>query len=232
MTIFICDGEHLLMDKVTLLEYKPGDYNLKAPPKGELGGHYENKSKLTLLDPEKSAMSWGVGIKLFTGVGTIDPTWDKIMYTTGVDLQHIFTADIYWKFLNRDMRLIWLDAEDTLNQIYFDDTAQVMRATEAKQAKYKAGHLTIEGYNADEIVAFQQTNNVKLTALEAMVFSQTLTNRLGRRFDYYHIPTGKITYDCDLSDRQRDMIMDKIEGRMKLARRYESVYLLNTADGK
>lgn len=232
MTILISDGENLLMDKVTLLEYKPGDYNLKQPAKGPLGGHYENRSKLHLVDPNASATIWGRRIKFYTGIGTIDYTWDKVIANGAIDIKSIFESNLYWNFLSKEMRLIVVDEDDTLSQIYYGWSERQWFATESTMAKYREGVLTIEGYNSEEVRSFQRTNNVQLTPLEAMVFAQTTTDQLGRRFDHYHIPSGKVQYDVDLSDRQRGMIIDGIERRMQLSRNFDSVYLLNTPDGK
>lgn len=233
MTIFVCDGTNILMDKVTLLEYKKGDFELKDPVSGPLGGHYENKGKIHLKDLDKGAKAWGRRIKLFTGIGNIDYHWFDIIQTDQTELQQIFIANKHWDFLSKEMRLIVLDEDDTVSQIFFDKLEHNWVATEVTQVHYKdRKKLTIEGYGSEELMSFQHTNNIMFTALEALVFSQTLTPKLGRRFDHYHIPTGKITLDNDLSDRQRDKVMDGIEKRMSLSRTYDSVYLLNTKDGK
>lgn len=228
MTIFICDGENILMDKVTELTYSKGAYNLKDPVSGNLGSHYESKSKLHILQPPKAAKCWGETVKLFTMIGTVDDHWSDILTAKSIDVKDIFTANHHWDFLCKDTRLIILDGLDTIVQISFDKDSSKWMVTEATQEAYKSSNgLTIQGYGAKDIESFAFTNNVQLTALEALVFSQTLTDKLGMRFDHYHIPTGKMTYDCDLTIRQRDHIMDKIENRMKLSRRYDSVYLSN-----
>ncbi len=232
MTIFICDGKNILMDRVTQLCYAHGEYNLVDSPQNENISYFENKSKLQILDPTKSARSWGVGIKLFTGIGTTDDTWNSAMRTRGLELEQVVRCNGFWGCHSKDQRTVWLDEEDTINQYYFDKVKQEWCVTEAKQAQYCDYKITVEGYNRDLVYSFMETTNVRLTAIEALVLAQSTTDLLGRRFDHYHIPTGKITYGNDLSDRQRVKIIDGIEARVKLPRIFNSVYLSNTVDGK
>lgn len=233
MTIFISDGENILMDKVTLLEYKQGDWNLKAPESGPLGGHYESKTKFNFLESGERAKCWGADIKFFSGIGALDYTWWDVLKRPAMDVKNVLDTNGFWRFLSKEMRLIILDVNDTLTQVYYCHVDQIWNACETTMDLYNANNVvTVEGYCADEVRHFKAMTGVNLTAIETLVLSQSFTNVLGRRFDHYHIPTGKVTYDLDLSDRQRNKIIQGIEARIKLSRTHESVYLLNTPKGK
>lgn len=233
MTFFAYDGEYLLMDKVTQVKWHDPNDNFKKDHNGNVVVHFEKVTKIHGIDVAPKAKSWGNAVIFYTTIGKEDDTWKQLVTDTTMDLKVLTNLSPLYNCFDKETTYVWLEEDGTLCHTRYDHKACEFKTRECKITTYETtGGCTFFGYGSAELENWELLSNVTLTPLEAMVIQQARYPILGRRFDSLHVPTRKLTLDHDLSERQRNNLIERVMSRINLTRKCEEIWLSNVHNHK
>lgn len=227
MSIFICDGENILMDKITTHVHDTSHCHRDFRYKGEEAEntYHERDCKLNGIETPIEVKFWGQEVVLWTFLGWHNSKVNQYLCEgdSSIDFQHLVyssnsfgTNDILgtetdYVFITKDgflNRVVW--EKETQTYVAFENSLEAMQQPGVVCKVFGCGDKNLDGFQE---VALDRP----LTAIELLVLAQGMYPGLGRRFDHYHIPTRKLHKDLDLSVRQRKLITDKIQSEIRLS---------------
>lgn len=221
MTVCIYDGENFLVDKVIMSTVTKNPRHSDE----EVSCFFEADSKLVFPDEEFfEGMAYGNKVKMYTIVGNATPERNIIhaLNSKNIDMMHIVETSKSFpskEILNTDSTHLFVCENQqliSLKQRYDRTTGEshVFTWNWTKEKLRKVG-CVVHGMTDDWLVDFElKLMSRKLTALEYMVLSQAKHPELGSKFDHWNSRTGKLVEDITLSERQRDLIMNKVHRDM------------------
>lgn len=228
MTFVVYDGENLLIDKITTFFYNSEQVKeeYKTDCYDTIAAFFERKSKLCGLDKPPKPTSWNSSINLYFIVGPEDRGYVHYMKECDGDLRGLLDIAKCWKVLNK--KTIYFALEENGALCYLQFKKGKWEAREIKPTSLTGRReCFFFGAPRDGLNYLQIFTGLELTPLEAMVVAQNIYPDIGRRFDHYHVPTGKVVYDIDLSDRQREHILAKVDSRLGLKRGLVPIHIAN-----
>lgn len=231
MTLFVYDGENILVDKVIEVSIKNGDDDIYT--------HMLCDSKLKFPEdgPVFKSTIGGETINCYSLIGSSAPERNMLYYLdlpNPVDINGVYTTSLAFPekcILGTESQHLFITSSRkliSLKQRYSSVTG-----------KHEVEHLSCDwsrmtklgcfafGMCRDFLYDFERNFlNRRMSAIEMMVLGQSKYPYLGTRFDHYNVKTGVVKYDQDLTDRQRDKILNKLRNDMDFSRK-DSIRLLN-----
>ncbi|MOA48477.1 hypothetical protein D3C78_1712250 [compost metagenome] len=95
---------------------------------------------------------------------------------------------------------------------------------------HKGDTCKIFGTGNDAVGSFNKALDLQgcpMTPLECIVLAQAISPNFGRRFDWYSRKSGELIQNIDLTDRQRQKILDRIYTRLELKAGKEVIRVTN-----
>ncbi|AEH03778.1 hypothetical protein AVT69_gp353 [Pseudomonas phage PhiPA3] len=219
MSIVVYDGENLLVDKITTATH---DHYRKVDGKDvEYYSELDCKINFPKGADTFNNKLYGRTVSAYTLVGDTRDQ-HRVMFLLNsevvIDLRCISDTAVAWPeigvlspetthlFINEDGGLIEMTMEidpDKGTYKVIDNIYHPESLAKVGPAVFGQPSAFLNSYNRHLL-------RRNFTALELMVFGMSRYPGLGRRFDHWHRPTGKLTKDILLSDRQRRHILNKI----------------------
>jgi len=223
MTLAIYNGVDLLVDKITTFNYEDHLFKRMYKHSDEpAAAYFERKSKLCGLETPTKVTSYGNKILTYLTVGKQDISFYDYMENSEADLKTLVEVWRHWGSLDKDIVVLALEEDGALCNITVEDDRVSSRGFKG------GGDSNIYfGQPSNTLYGLETVHGLYLTPLEAMVIAQARFPNLGRRFDHYHFPTRTYKLDLDLSDRQRQFILDKYNARAKVSNDLKPVDICN-----
>lgn len=238
MTYIVFDGTTVIADRIVSLQSGSGVFGRreirkdgmvsmsKSAPAHEV--YFNDTSKL--IFPPKATYK-GEKIKLFALAGSAGPLASlsgALLHE--VDLDDIMKVDVSIMpperryFFNGKSNYFILTEDGKGHHAYRNEDS--ISCDNVRWAHLGSGRPVVDSVRTF-IPGILQDTAPDLTALEAFVLAAGQTETVSMNFDYYHIPTGEYKTNQQLSERQMEIIMNRIQSRIKLSEMYEDLPYVN-----